>query len=392
MKKFKYNDNNKNKMENVEGIIYKIVSKDTKKVYVGQTLSHSYDETNNTWKTKGIDTRWGKHIAESNNGKNDLPLYIDMRKYGTIRFTCSIIKEVDYTDLDQLDELEHFYMKKFDTLNPDKGYNVYEKTVNNSKTKTYILKCINKVNKEVDYNPKTRQERRCQVVVKQDEINTFFTDKEIEKVFVSSINKNKVPHFTRVAVYVKNQSDIYRCDFKNKKFEVTEQLAKQFVDSLSFPNKPKNQVNETIQHLQKKVDELEHKINLITNGQVETEKQQTEEKDEEKQIEDDTPTSKIIEVNHNNVVNKEYKYQSRIINIDPNMRSITGNSYFQKSINNYVYVIFIWHKNSKQKVQFGGRSQTVEESYEVAKDFVKRLKDHYKLDDSIGINLNEIRK
>ena len=158
MKKFKYNDNNKIKMENVEGIIYKIVSKDTKKVYVGQTLSHSYDDTNNTWKTKGIDTRWGKHIAESNNGKNDLPLYIDMRKYGIIRFTCSLIKEVDYTDLDQLDELEHFYMKKFDTLNPDKGYNVSEKTVNNSKTKTYILKCINKVIKVVDYNPKTRQE------------------------------------------------------------------------------------------------------------------------------------------------------------------------------------------------------------------------------------------
>ena len=90
-------------------VIYKITNNINKKVYIGLT-------------TQTLEYRWKRHITESRNINNNKHLYKSIRKYGIENFT---VEEIDNADnLKDLGKLERYYIKFFDSINPEKGYNL----------------------------------------------------------------------------------------------------------------------------------------------------------------------------------------------------------------------------------------------------------------------------
>lgn len=92
-------------------IVYKITNTINDKVYIGVTK--------NT-----LQQRWNKHLHDCNYGSQNL-LYRAMRKYGYVNFK---IEEIDTsaTTLQELANLERFYIKEYNSLDPDLGYNSIE--------------------------------------------------------------------------------------------------------------------------------------------------------------------------------------------------------------------------------------------------------------------------
>ena len=90
-------------------IIYKITNNINGKVYIGLT-------------TCSLEYRWGRHLTEGRNEKNEKHLYKSMRKYGLENFS---IEQIDSTNnFRELGELERKYIKQYDSQNPNKGYNL----------------------------------------------------------------------------------------------------------------------------------------------------------------------------------------------------------------------------------------------------------------------------
>ena len=90
-------------------IIYKIVNNINNKIYIGLT-------------TCTLKHRWQQHLTESRNLNNKRHLYQSMRKYGIENFSISAIAAT--TDFKELGKLERFYIRFYDSQNPEKGYNL----------------------------------------------------------------------------------------------------------------------------------------------------------------------------------------------------------------------------------------------------------------------------
>lgn len=91
--------------------IYKITNNINNKIYIGQSVD--------------IERRWKQHIAasrDSNHSSYYNQLYKDMRHYGLDNFSFSIVITIPTRDKKKLDELELYYMHKYDTLR--NGYNI----------------------------------------------------------------------------------------------------------------------------------------------------------------------------------------------------------------------------------------------------------------------------
>jgi len=97
-----------------EGYIYCITNKKNGKQYIGQTL-------------RDVRTRFNCHLSESKNKYDTYPLHRAMRKYGKNGFdvdTQKTIYCISKKELQkQLNYYEKFYIKEFNTYNPD-GYNL----------------------------------------------------------------------------------------------------------------------------------------------------------------------------------------------------------------------------------------------------------------------------
>jgi len=89
-------------------IIYLITNKLNGKQYVGQT-------------TKDIEKRMQGHRAKVVSNRSSTKLHNAMRKYGVENFSVEVIDSTATTQI-ELDFLEDFYIKKFDSIN--KGYNM----------------------------------------------------------------------------------------------------------------------------------------------------------------------------------------------------------------------------------------------------------------------------
>lgn len=90
-------------------IIYKITNLINNKVYIGLT-------------TKSLTYRWGRHLTEGKNLKNQKPLYRAIRKYGESNFQ---VEEIDSApNIKTLGELERYYIKYFNSKDPKFGYNL----------------------------------------------------------------------------------------------------------------------------------------------------------------------------------------------------------------------------------------------------------------------------
>ena len=92
-------------------IVYKITNTINDKVYIGVTK--------NTLKQ-----RWNKHLHDCNYGSQNL-LYRAMRKYGYVNFKIEELN-TSATTLQELSELERFYINEYNSLDPDLGYNSIE--------------------------------------------------------------------------------------------------------------------------------------------------------------------------------------------------------------------------------------------------------------------------
>lgn len=90
-------------------IIYKITNIINNKVYIGLT-------------TNSLEFRWKQHLRELKRPGQDRHLYLSMKKYGIENFK---IEEIDKANsLDELGELERYYIKLYQSNNRDKGYNM----------------------------------------------------------------------------------------------------------------------------------------------------------------------------------------------------------------------------------------------------------------------------
>lgn len=89
-------------------LIYKITNTINSKVYIGLT-------------TVSLENRWTGHKTAARIGI-DRHLYKSMRHYGIDKFTIDKIDEA--TTLKELGEKERYYIKLYDSQNPDKGYNM----------------------------------------------------------------------------------------------------------------------------------------------------------------------------------------------------------------------------------------------------------------------------
>lgn len=88
------------------GYIYKIINNINNKIYIGQT-------------SRSIESRWKEHIIDSQNPDKQTYLYKAFNKYGIENFS---IEEIIEAPQSELDELEIYYIKQYDSYN--NGYNM----------------------------------------------------------------------------------------------------------------------------------------------------------------------------------------------------------------------------------------------------------------------------
>ena len=89
--------------------IYKITNLVNNKIYIGQTIN-------------SIDKRFKQHLSQVNYANICSALYSAFTKYGKENFIIESIVSGEYSR-EELNELEIFYIKKFDSLSPN-GYNL----------------------------------------------------------------------------------------------------------------------------------------------------------------------------------------------------------------------------------------------------------------------------
>ena len=97
--------------------IYKITNILNNKVYIGQTV-------------RPLNVRWSSHKYScfKSNRPNDrnFRLYIAIRQDGVENFKIESVEELDTRDIKVLDEREKYWIKQYNSTNPEVGYNADE--------------------------------------------------------------------------------------------------------------------------------------------------------------------------------------------------------------------------------------------------------------------------
>lgn len=122
------------------GVIYKITNKINGKIYIGQT-------------TQSLEIRWRQHCTDKRSGCRSLRNAI--KKYNKENFNLKTIAECK--SLDEMNQLEPYYIKKFDTLSPS-GYNLRTGGDNSLLSEETKLK-ISESGKIVQNTPKVARKR-----------------------------------------------------------------------------------------------------------------------------------------------------------------------------------------------------------------------------------------
>lgn len=91
------------------GIIYKATNKINNKIYIGQT-------------TNSLTRRKTNHYAAARTKKDTLFFHKAIRKYGEDNFIWEVLKQADTRE--ELNELECFYIKQYNSNNSEYGYNM----------------------------------------------------------------------------------------------------------------------------------------------------------------------------------------------------------------------------------------------------------------------------
>lgn len=116
--------------------IYKITNSVNGKSYIGQSIN--------------INKRVKEHFYKASCPK-DISyfsiLHEAIRKYGEEKFYIEVVEECDY---EKLDELERYYIKKFNTLTPN-GYNILSGGQQTRAIPNYCKDCGEQITKEAIY-------------------------------------------------------------------------------------------------------------------------------------------------------------------------------------------------------------------------------------------------
>lgn len=305
----------------VKGIIYSIKCTVTGKYYVGQTLSHRI--VDGKWIESGITYRLGKHIDRST--FENYPLYIDLNKHGIQNFKVSEEFSCNGNDIAVLDDKEGFYIKKYKSMHPT-GYNMTNATTTMSKSKKELLKHYKiHLDRTKDYRERKRRVRQITIpFIKDSERKSFFDDKDIEKIVLKPIKSGGNLRYVRVIVHVRDFENLYRVQYTNKDILVAAQRAIKFAKS----------VCSTI--------DIHPQVKMLLDG-----------------------IKKMV-----------YEYQNRLDKLDGLViKNIVGSAYYQKSIDNYIYLVIVktGKKKEEKRFQFGGRRLSIEDAYVKAQEFVSRI-------------------
>lgn len=100
--------------------IYKITNITTKKIYIGQAVSHILNHKR--YRPYGYQGRFRSHVSEAFSSKKNQSHYLNnsIRKYGVDDFEVELI---EYCTLEDANDREIHYIKEFNSLYPN-GYNL----------------------------------------------------------------------------------------------------------------------------------------------------------------------------------------------------------------------------------------------------------------------------
>lgn len=131
--------------------IYCIENKITRKKYIGQSTN--------------IKARQGHHKSELNRGVHfNECLQEDQKKFGEDNFSFYILEECS---IEQLDELEKYYISLLDTNNSFYGYNFTDGGQDNHTASKEVCEKMSKAIKKAYENPELREKRRQNALKQQ---------------------------------------------------------------------------------------------------------------------------------------------------------------------------------------------------------------------------------
>lgn len=224
----------------VKGIIYKIVNNINGKIYIGQTLTHSFTE--NLWYPTGAMSRWAGHIVNSRSKRRkSSPFCDDLVKLGPYNFTMTILEVCEVEDVN---EKEKYYIKKFQTIQPN-GYNCLFGTSEINPTKQKILLELNIKTKEPKLE--TPADIKLKRYTKQLTIKrgvdrlTFLKNLNIECVDIKPIKRNGEYNTIRLLIAVYGSTERYRLQFGNKPLKT--KAFEEVLELLEKLDVPKNKQN-----------------------------------------------------------------------------------------------------------------------------------------------------
>jgi group I intron endonuclease len=224
----------------VKGIIYKIVNNINGKIYIGQTLTHSFTE--NLWYPTGAMSRWAGHIVNSRSKRRkSSPFCDDLVKLGPDNFTMTIL---ELCEVEDVNEKEKYYIKKFQTIQPN-GYNCLFGTSEINPTKQKILLELNIETKEPKLE--TPADIKLKRYTKQLTIKrgvdrlTFLKNLNIECVDIKPIKRNGEYNTIRLLIAVYGSTERYRLQFGNKPLKT--KAFEEVLELLEKLDVPKNKQN-----------------------------------------------------------------------------------------------------------------------------------------------------
>lgn len=311
-----------------KGIVYTITNTKNKKIYVGQTLSHNYFESSDNWERTGIKNRLKRHITDAKSCKFDSLFYKDIIEYGEESFEIDIYKTVSLDNINKLNIVEFNSINELNTLEPN-GYNKEEWKNSTCFTKYLFLSHFNLNDKIPSLNTNTLSRDRCQQkCVVQHKVLTEFLGKDIEEIDVRITNIKNIPDQVRLIVKIRGEKNKHRTTWCISKDPVN-----------------------IIKHVIDIAKELKEDAFI------------------------DPKALAIVETN--NIEVSIYKYQKRLDECSKySFTKVSGIVTYYSSKDFYAYLILISREKGKDiRYSFGGKTVKVEDAYNQAVEFIKKLEE-----------------
>lgn len=312
--------------EYIKGIIYVIKNKVNNKLYVGQTMSHSYNKRDNTWSKEGINKRWLRHLKDAKSKTRDSHLYKDILVYGEDNFEIEIYKIIPIKEIHTLNVIEYNTIKELNSEEPN-GYNIDIWKNSTSFTKYIFLKYFNLEEDIPSLNSnKTSKDRAKQICLSQDSIRQVFSGENIEELDVRLINLKGKPNQVRIIVKLEGETDRHRTSYYLK-----------------------NEPIDVIQNAIKVAKEL--KENAFIDPRI------------------------ITILNEKDITATTYKYQKRLDEaLKHDYIRISGLQTYYSSKDFYSYLLILSRKNDADiRYSFGGKTVDLNIAYKDAKEFVDKI-------------------